>query len=642
MPMIDENQDVEFMVDISRQVKDFYESAVIYITEKDYSDTLFDTLCSLRTALREDDKKRVIDLIVDYHLQWLHAINEIEKYKNNFNEKLPRDQVYHAITYTIDMMASRLKYFERYMEKYRPILSNTSQNELVTDLEIVEEMHRDVTHILLEKLKCFKNYHCFEEFKVHVTEAIEDLLTWVDKIYDGISIKISNYINVNVPHLSGDLTKTLQQIVDDLQSDESPAARKLVEQLKAKGREMGSLLRCTAGHNLEISKVFEKINVLDDRLKRLESEPNSAAVMALQHKKEYLEKRMASLENLKTTIKSMQNLTDVKLYDDVKDDELCPCEDFYQLRIFNHLLPEQERERLVTELCALWDKAVFGERSRSIISILSAADMKEEYTDELGTFFIDEHSRKIYRVPDDDVLYQANERNELVPVKDDEENVYFYDECGRYFVDAKTNQRVYKAHATASEYMMDSTGVLLKVKEVRDGITYHYDQCGRYYIDSDGKHIYRDEDRLSEYENDGLGNLVRIRSHLDIFEPCPGDAYVSEDVRYLKTVVGPALRVCIGNVLMHQPSDPVKFLSHRLIKYRENEELRELRAREKEQLDVERQIIAEEERAAAERAAMEAALLTQGGSEASYDSNMVMYTSMHPDDQLSIGGTSSK
>lgn len=640
--MIDEIQDIEFMLDISKEVKDFYESAVIYLTGKDYSDQVFNTLCSLRTALREDDKNRVLDLIVDYHLRWLRAVNDIENYRKVFVEEQSRDHVYQSISYTIEVLGARLRYFQRYMEKYRSILSNQEQNELSADLEIVEEMHKDVKIILLEKLKCFKNYICFDEFKVHVNEAIDDLLAWLDKIHDGISIKLSKYININVPEISEDLTKSLQQIVDGLQTDESPAARKLIEKLKAKGKEMGSLLRCTAGHGLEMSKMIEKMTALDDRIKRLESEPTSAALMALRHKKEYLEKRMASLENLKTTIKNIQMQSIVRLDDDVRGDKLCPCEDFYQLKIFNHLIPEPDRERLVSELCALWDKAVFGERKRSIISILSASDIREEYTDELGTFFIDEHSRKIYRLPDDDVLYQPNERNELVPLMDDEVNVYYYDECGRYYIDANTKQRIYKAHATASEYMMDSTGVLLKVKEIRDGVTFYYDQCGRYYIDSNGKRIYRDEDQLSEYENDGLGNLVRIRSHLDIFDPCPPDAHVSEDFKYLKAVVGPALRVCIAHVLMHQPTDPVKYLSQRLLKYRQNEELKDHRTREREALDAERQIIAEEERAAAERAALEAALTSQGGSEASYDTNLLMYTTLHPDDPVSVGGASSK
>lgn len=640
MAMIDETQDVQFMLDISKQVKEFYETAVIFFTKKDYSDQVFNTLCSLRTALRGDDKNRVLDLIVDYHLQWLHAVNDIENFRKLLLEDQARDNVYQAITYTIEVVGARLRYFQRYVEKYRSTLSNTEQNELATDQEIIEEMHKDVTQVLLEKLKCFRSYLSVDEFNVHVTEAIDDLLTWIDKIHDGISIKLSKYINLNVPQISEDLTKTLQQIVDKLQSDESPAARRLIEKLKVKGKELGSLLRCTAGHTLEMNKMFEKINVLDERIKRLESEPSSAAVLALKHKKEFLEKRIASLEHLKTTIKNIQMQSDVRLDDDVRGDKLCPCEDFYQLRIFNHLIPDYERERLVTELCALWDKAVFGERKRSIISILSASDVKEEYTDELGTFFIDEHSRKIYRLPDDDVLYQPNERNELVPVRDDEENVYFYDECGRYFVDPRTKQRIYKAHATASEYMMDSTGVLLKVKEVRDGITFYYDQCGRYYIDSDGKRIYRDEDQLSEYENDGLGNLVRIRSHLDIFDPCPDDAHVSEDFKYLKAVVGPALRKCIAHVLMHQPTDPVKYLSQRLLKYRQNEELKDHYSREKEALDTERRIVAEEERAAAERAAMEAALTSGGVSEASYDTNLLMYTTMHPDDPVSVGASS--
>lgn len=641
--MLEPSQDIEFLFDISKQIKDFYETAVVFVTKKDYSDLIFNTLCNIRTVLRETDTTRLIDLIVEFHLQWLHAVNDIELFRKRLDEDFQREEVYEAVSFTIDAIAHRLKYYQRYMEKYKPTLSNNKQGDLLADLEIVEEMHTDVTHVLLEKLKCYRNYICFDEFKVKINEAVDELLQWLDKINDGLAMKLSKYINVNVPHLKGDLTKTLQQIVDELQTNETPAAQKMLDKLKAKGKEIGSLIRCTADHNLEMSKVFEKINVLDDRIKRLESEPTSAAVMALRRKKEYLEGRIASLEKLKTTLKSVQNITEVKLRDDVfKDEDLCACPDFFQLRIFNHLLPLEERERLVTELCYLWDLAVFGDRSRhSIISILSAAEMKEEFTDELGTFYVDEHSRKIYKIPDDDILYQPNERNELVPVTDDIDHIYFYDECGRYFVDAKTMQRVYKAHATASEYMMDSTGVLLKVKEERGGVVYYYDNCGRYYVNNQGKHIYRDEDHVSEYENDGLGNLVRIRSHMDIFDPCPGDAYVTENFKYLKQTVGAALRECVASVLLQQPPDPIKYLSTRLVKYRENMELKETRLRENEELNAERELIADEERAAAERAAMEAALLTQGGSEASYDSNLVQYTTLHQDDPVSVGGASS-
>ncbi|KAG6449035.1 hypothetical protein O3G_MSEX005840 [Manduca sexta] len=631
--------DVSFLFDISKEVKQFYEIPVIFLTKKDYSETIFDAICSIRLALQNQSKNEIIETIVDFHIQWLHAVNDIENFTKTINE-LPRENVYQAISFTIDAMSLRLKHYQRYMEKNRSSLTNANQANLLADLEIVEDMHKEVTLALLEKLKCFRNFCGNEEFKVKVKQAIDDLFQWLDKINDSLAIVLSKYINVHAPRLSADLTKTLQQIVDDFHTSQSHSALKMLEDLKEKGRELSTMIRCTAGHYLEISKVVEKINILDDRIKRLESEPTSAAVMALTRKKEYLEQRLSSLENLKTTLRSIHGITQVQL-EEMDEEDVCPCEDFYRLRIFNHVLPIEEREKLITELCYLWDLAIFGEHSRkSIISILSAADAREEFTDELGTYYVDEHSRKIYKMPDDDTLYQPNENNELVPLTDDKEHIYFYDECGRYFIDVNSRLRVYKAHATASEYMMDSSGALLKTKEIRDGITYYYDNYGRYYIDGTGKHIYREPDTVSEYENDGLGNLVRIRSHLDIFEPCPDDANVTEDFNYLKQTVGPALRQCIAEVILHQPADPIKFLSMRILKYRENMEIREKRAREQEELDVEREIALADERAAAERAALEAALLMQGGSEASFDSNLLKYTSLRAEESVSVGASS--
>lgn len=631
---MDLNQEsVQFLFDISKEVKDFYEASVIFITKKDYSDNVFDTLCAVRKAVQEGIKANqtsLIDNIVDYHLAWLHAVNDVEGFKKRIELDLSRDEIFQAISFTIDAMNNRLKYYQRYMEKNRTNLPSLEQNNLTAEIEIVEDMHKAVTNCLLDKLKCFRNPNTDEcEFKVQALAASDELLSWLDKINDGLSIQLSKYINLNVPQLRGDLAKTLQQIVDELQNSESPAAQKMLSDLKRRGRELSSMIRCTADRSLEISKVVEKINVLGDRISRLESVPSeqpSAALMGLKRKKEFLEKRLESLENLKTTLKDLREEEDFR-FDDVTDEELCVCEDFFQFRIFNHVLPAEERERLVTELCYLWDLAVFGERSRkSIISILSAAEMKEEFTDELGNFYVDEHSRKIYKIPGEDVLYQPNEVNELVPLSDDKDHIYHYDECGRYFVDRKTRQRTYKAHATASEYMMDTSGVLLKIKEERGGITYYYDNYGRYFIGDEGKHIYREEGSMSEYEHDGLGNLVRIRSQADLLEPCPPDVNVTEDFKYLKNAVGPALRQCIADCITCRPPDPIKFLSCSLIKYREAQEMKDKRNKDKEELEVERDLIRAEEQAAAERAALAAALLDQEvGEEASFDSNLLNY-----------------
>lgn len=630
----------DFLFAITKEIKQFYEAPVIFLTRKNYSDHIFDALCSLRTALIEGGRKNdMIDIIVDIHLQWIHNVNEIENFKKLIIEnEIPREEVYQSISYTIDALNSRLKYFQKYMEKYRPGLSNIEQANLNAEIEIIEDMHKDVTYILLEKLVCFRSFPSDDEFKLHVIDTVDELLTWYDRINDSLSMLLSKFINLNVPHLGSDLTKTLQQIISNINTSNSPSAQRALEELKQHGQEIGTMIRCTVSHSLEMSKVLEKIDVLSDRIRRLESEPASAAVLALTHKKEYLENRVLSLENMKTTLKDLHQEAglDIEEAEGVGEDEVCVCEDFFKFRIFNHLLPMEEREKLVTELCYLWDLAIFGERSRkSIISILSAAEIKEEFTDEIGNFYIDEYSRKIYKLPNSETLYQPNEDNELVPLTDDAEHIYYFDECGRYFIDSKTRQRVYKAHVAASEYMMDTTGVLLKTKEVRDNVIYHYDNFGRYYINEEGKTIYHDADTVSEYENDGLGNLVRMRGHLDAFELCPADANVTEDFKYLKEAVGPALRVCIAKCILFQPADPIKYLSTSLVKFRENMEIKEKRAREKEALFAEREYIMEQKRLADEAAAREAAILAQGGSEATYDSNLINYTTEDPGDAAS-------
>ncbi|XP_045773280.1 uncharacterized protein LOC123872792 [Maniola jurtina] len=514
------------------------------------------------------------------------------------------------------------------MLKYRPALANDKQANLLADIEIIEEMHKDVTHILLEKLKCFRNFDTDDEFKIKVRDSIEELFSWIDLIHDEFTVYLTKYIHGSVLE---DLTKTLRQIVSDMQKSKCPIIQELLENLKKKGNDLSTMIRCTAVHDLEMNKLRGKINMLEDRISDLGGELTSAPIVVLQYKKDYLQNRLGYLESSTMTLKRFLELNDMHLEHNMEEGKICTCKDFYQLRLFNHVLPSQERERLITEFCSIWDLAIFGEHShKSIISILSAADMREEFTDNLGTFYIDQHSRKIYKIPDDKTLYQPNEHNKLVPLADDVDHVYFYDECGRYFLDSKSRQRVYKAHDTASEYMMDSSGILLKVKEQREGVTYYYDNYGRYYINSEGKHIYREADSTSEYENDGFGNLVRIRSHFDILKLCPDDVHVTEDFKYLKNTVGKALRECIADVIIHQPADPIKYLSARLMKYRENMELKEKRSKENEELQVEREIRIAEERAA-ERAAMDAALLAQGGSETSYDSNLMKYVNIQDD-----------
>lgn len=624
-------KDIAFLFDISKEIKHMYETPIIFVLKKDYSENLFKAMCDVRTAISEDAKSRIVDIIVDLHLQWLHAVIEIENFEKRLSD-LPKEDVYQAVSYTIDTMVYRLRCYQKYMERNKPLLPNQHQSNLTMELEIVEEMHKHNTMILLDKLKCFRNFSCQDEFQIKLREVVTDLLNWLDETNDDIAVLLSKYLNMNVPHLASDITKPLQNIVDDIQSTQPELYIEILNKLRTKGRTFAFLVRRITTYDLEISKVQERIGLLEDRIKFLRKEPKSPTYLMLKNKKEYLESILNSIKNSKTTLNEIHNKLTIAI-EDTNDPSICSCEEFHRIRIFNHILPTEDKEQLITKLCFTWDSAIFGDQShKSIISILSAVEMKEKFSDELGDYFIDEYSRKIYTLEEDDTLYQLNELHELVPLSDDAEHVYFYDECGRYYIETKTRQRIYKAHAVASEYVMDSSGVLLKIKEERDGVVYYYDNYGRYFINADGKHIYREEDAVSEYENDGLGNLVRIRSHLDLFDPCPADANVTEDFKYLKQNVGQALRECIADCIIHQPSDPIKYLSAALHKYRENIELKQHRALEQEALDIERQIILEEERAAAEKAAMEAALLAQGGSEASFDSNFVKYsTKMHPD-----------
>lgn len=623
---MNKQQGVDFIFSISKEVKHFYETPVVFLTNKDYSDEVFNILCSMRTALVESaEKDTILDIIVEYHLQWLRTINELENYQKRLKD-VTREEVYKSISYTIDAICNRFKYFNKYFENLKCTMTPEEARMLEVDLELVEEMNKEVTYVLLEKLTCFRNFTGEAEFHYKLKSTCDELMDWIDKLYDQLSIVFAKSLKIEL-QLANDLTKSLKQIVEDLSASSTPEAQAVLDELKLRGQEISAMLRSSAGRNLEITKIVEKINALDDRIKRLESQ-NSSAVVALVNKKKFLQDKLSELETLKTTLQEIHFEENPV----TEDHDECICS--YEARIFNHLLPVAERERLVTDLCYLWDKVIFGAKSRkSIISILSATDMKEEFTDELGTFYVDTYGRKIYKKEDDPILYQQNEKNKLVALHDDVDRVYYYDECGRYFIDKITRQRVYKAHAVASEYMMDSTGLLLKVKEERDGIVYFFDSYGRYYVNDEGRHIYREPDTNSEYEHDGFGNLVRLRTHFDLFALCPDDTNVSEDATYLKETVGKALRESIAAIALYQPADPIKDLSLRLKRYRSNIQLRDKRAKEKEELLIEREIRAAEERAAAERARLEA--LRDGVSEASFDSNLFNYATLDVDDTTS-------
>lgn len=627
--MEEQNRVNIYLFIITKAVKVFYETPVIFFTRKDFSDTILNIYCEIRKAILDEAARNVlVNAVTELHLHWFRSIEEIESFKDRMND-ISREEVYESIRFTIDALCVRRKYFQRYIEKYYPSLTNEENAFMRTELEIVEEMHKETIKMHVEQLKCFREHACDTVFQVKLAEAVDDLLIWLDTISDMFALEVSEVINYKKPTLNADLPKILQRIIYDFSVMRTESFRKISQLLEQKGRGIGCMVRGITGHSLEIKKLTLKIQDIEEQLKGFEDEfeQQPSAAETLEHKKEYLQDRLAFLENIRITLKQFNDTHDVLFKD--KDEEVCICEDFYQLKIFNNLLPRAEREKLITELCYTWSVGILGlgtKRRKSVISILSASEIKETFTDELGTFTIDDHSRKIYIKPGEFTRYQVNEKNELIPLSDDDDHIYFYDVCGRYFVN-ETLERVYKAHDTASEYIMGASGCLLKTKEVRNGITYYYDNFGRYYIDeSNGTRIYQEEDGASEYESDGFGNLVRIRDLPRYYNVCPDGAFVTEDFRYLKRNVGEALKKCIANTVCLQPQDPIKFLSASLIKFRQKQQEQCERMQEREELEVERAIKAEEQ-AERDRLAMEAAMneLTVDG-EATPDLNMTTYT----------------
>ncbi|XP_048478320.1 uncharacterized protein LOC125488837 [Plutella xylostella] len=629
---MNKEEGIVFLFDIVKTVKFFYENPVILFTKKDFSDVVFNTLCEIRKALLENASlNEVSDIIVESHIQWLHAVKDIENVKNN--ENLKRDDVYTAIEYTLNALCSRLKYLQRYVDKYRPYLSNEQQEDMRIELEIIHNMHDDAVICLSEKLKCFKSFIGDVEFEWKTIDQINQLLEWLDEINDASSMVTTKYFTSYLPNLNENLTKTLQRVVEDFIKKDSPSSHDMLKDLNRYRKQLGSLVRYVAEHSREMYKITALIKTVEKQLSEFgdETPKHSPVLKQVLHKKKYLEERLEHLEKIKTTIEDLHSIQKIPSFEGILDKrDLCMCEDFYQLRIFNHSLPPVERQRLVTELCHLWNVALYGvKKNKSFISIFNEADANQEFEDELGRFYVDAHSRKIYVIPDLDEKFQQNENNELVPLSDDANHVYFYDSCGRYYIDELSRRRIYKALETESEYMMNTNGELSKVKEVRDGTMFYFDTLGRYYINDEGQHIYRDEDSLTEYECDDFGNLVRICSRPNFLNVCPEEINATKESKYLQETVGKALSTCITDVILHQPEDPIKYLAEALFKYRENIERKEICGREKEALMVEREIRAAEDRAEAERKALELAMTDHEGSEATdLDSNMLRYKTM--------------
>ncbi|KOB74013.1 Uncharacterized protein OBRU01_09762 [Operophtera brumata] len=569
---------VKFMFIIAREIKRSFESPVILLTLKDYANCIFNTLITMRTAMLENAQpEEVAEIVNSFHLEWLQAVQDIENFKKRA-KNTPRESILKTLDYTIECMKSRHKYFQRFVEESQKTMIQENKNMMQADIQIIGDMYEVIKYALVEK----KEYLLYQadkgDFYVIIMNEVEELMNWLDIIYDHLAIQFSKVLHLKLPLLPGDLDKTLQEIIDELDNCLKPGSQEADKEFAYKPKTLGSADRL---HGMEICKVIEKIKKLEDRINRLKIE-DSSAVMALEHKTMYLEERLLSLHNLKLSLNSLKIPRCVIRRDGTVDED--------ELHIFNHLLPQPERHRLVDHLVNLWNTAIITGKDlnhKSIISILSSADLKEVFADEMGRFSVDKYGRKIYTFDNDEQLYQVNDQNELVPVKDDEKHVYFFDECGRYFLN-NIRERVYKAHDNASDYVLHKEGLMHKVREVENGVEHLYDNLGRYYINAEGVRIYKDKESNEEYQNDGHGNLVRIRDNISTYNTCHPGPMVTHESIYLRETVGAALKICITEAVAIQPADPVRYLADRLEQYHLSIYTKQNRLKEHEQMMAER------------------------------------------------------
>lgn len=575
---MDKREEIAFLFSIAKEIKKSFESPVILFTLNDYADGVYKSLLDMRKALfKKATSFQLSQIVNNFHLEWLKAVKDIDDFRKRINET-PREVILTAIDYTLGCMDNRYTYFHDFIQDLRYTMPSEDRLIMQADLEIINDMKNTVISVLLDKKQCFKSHVDKSDYMVKLNDEVDELLNWMDRIYDSLAILCCKVSLSNVPQLPVDLTNTLKQIIDEVAGHRISKPSAVLEQIESKGKLLPTMVRFNASHELEVSKVVEKIKILEKRINVLK-ERKSFTVIALQHKLIYLEERHQSLENLKASLNALQ----MDSSREIDNNEVL---DNAELNIFNHNLPIKYRCRLVEKLVKLWDNALhYADTKKSIISILSAADTKEVFTDVIGNFTVDKYGRKIYSRSNGS--FQLNERNELVELSDDDRHIYFYDDCGRYYLDNKRN-RIYKAHATASEYELHPSGKLLKLKEIRDGIEYYYDSRGRYYFNEEGNRIYIDPDTGEKYKLDRFDNIVRIRSKQHFYESCPPDIMVVKECKYLKKTVGSALKTCLANVLLHQPVDPIAFLADNLVKYRQSIEDAQKRREEETKMEAER------------------------------------------------------
>lgn len=558
---------VWFLFSVAQEIKRAFDTPVLLLTMKDYAECVFTSLVEMRTALlHRRAPERVVSIISDFHLTWLQAVQDIESFKRQIKDT-PRDSVVaKAVDFTIDCAIKRKEYFQQYIDSLKDTITLQEQDLIRMDLKTISDMNINLQSELREKQETLNNMVDPNEYYHKVLDETEELMNWLDVLNDNLAIKLSKFVGVRFPTLLAvDLSKTLQQIINEVAGSSNQEMDKLVNEMQLKSESL-SLIHLDSLDELEVRKIVEKIKDLENRIVLLKRE-NSSAVAALQHKALSLEKRLDMIEDIKQSLSALN----------CKSDDCIQQKSKGNTHMFDHLLPKQDRQRLVEGLIKLWSDAMArGLEGKSIISILSVADIKETFCDNLGKFVVDKYGRKLYTSYTEELsLYQVNEKNQLVPVSDDEKHVYFYDDCGRYYINEIKN-RVYKAHKDASEYMLNFDGVLVKTKEIRNEIAYFYDSLGRYYFEENGRQVYLGENG-EKYEHDGLGNLIKICSQIYHYKTCPIPPIAMEETKYLQQTVGVALKKCIADVILHQPQDPILFLAQSLENYRYREQERQSR-----------------------------------------------------------------
>lgn len=557
---MNKREEMDFLFTIAKEVQHSFTSPVIFFTQKDFAENIFTTFKNMYDAhMAQQPPEKIAEIVNAFHIEWLEAVLDVETFSKRIKDT-PREVVLKSLDYTIECIQLRYNHTLEYINKMRTNMTVDENQLMKVELRIIKEMQDTVHSALLEKKQYIRSQADQTEYFARIHDETEELLHWLDKLVDSLAIECCKVLVFKDPLEPSSLSKTVKKIVDEVAMDPAPEAKRVAEIIHVRSNYSTSGGRMEESNEQEIAQITEKMRSLKVRINRLKDK-DSPAIMALIHKTMFLEERLQSLENIKMSMKKLR-----KDYREKNSDENVKAN--RPMTIFNHLLPHKDRCRLVENLIQIWNNALTQtvQDQESIIDILSVANIKEVYSDEVGNFFVDKFGRKIYRAGDDDTLYQLNDKNILVPLHDDDTHVYCYDSCGRYYMNTK-RERVYKHHNGASEYMLGKEGYLVKVKEVKDGTEYFYDRLGRYYINAEGERIYREENSNDDYEHDGLGNLVKVNEKSLYFEPCPSEPITTEENKYLKREVGEALKKCIAKVVLHQPNDPVAYLADLLTKY---------------------------------------------------------------------------